>query len=125
MFSECIAGLAILDPTCGTGAFLLAALRLLQPLQEAGLARLSEKGILHPRRNTNGHEGEGRSCRLRTLYGVDLSDEAVEICKLRLLLAAIAPVTRIETLEPLPDLDRQIQVGNALVGFTGRALGSF
>ena len=37
---EAITSLTILDPTCGSGAFLFAALNILQPLYEACLNRM-------------------------------------------------------------------------------------
>ncbi len=61
--------LTILDPTCGCGDFLLAALDLLEPLYIA----CGESAAL--------------SCVLRdNLHGVDLMPEAVEVSRLRLLL---------------------------------------
>ena len=51
------------------------------------------------------------------LYGVDIMEEAVEICKLRLFLKLAAQADRVEKLEPLPDIDFNIRAGNTLVGF--------
>src|SRR5262249_5894313 len=51
------------------------------------------------------------------LYGVDVMKEATEICKLRLLLKVIAQARTIDDLEPLPDMDFNVRVGNTLVGF--------
>src|SRR4051794_35325074 len=51
------------------------------------------------------------------LYGVDIMEEAVEICKLRLFLKLVAQVDRVNHLEPLPDIDFNIRPGNTLVGF--------
>ena len=39
-FYECIEATTVLDPTCGAGAFLFAALRILYPLYEACLIRM-------------------------------------------------------------------------------------
>jgi hypothetical protein len=50
-------------------------------------------------------------------YGVDIMEEAVEICKLRLFLKLVAQVDRVKDLEPLPDIDLNIRPGNTLVGF--------
>ena len=54
---------------------------------------------------------------INNLYGVDIMDEAVEICKLRLFLKLIAQVETFEQIEPLPDIDFNIRAGNTLVGF--------
>ena len=45
-------------------------------------------------------------------------EEAVEICKLRLFLKLVAQIERVQDIEPLPDIDFNIRVGNTLVGFS-------
>ena len=66
-----------------------------------------------------------KSIVLNNLYGVDIMEEAVEICKLRLFLKLVSPTgKRYEQIEPLPDIDFNVRAGNTLVGFTsleGRA----
>ena len=52
------------------------------------------------------------------LYGVDIMEEAVEICKLRLFLKLVAQLESYEQIEPLPDVDFNVRAGNTLVGFT-------
>jgi hypothetical protein len=59
---------------------------------------------------------------LNNLYAVDIMEEAVEICKLRLFLklaAQVEPDTTRDNLgiEPLPDIDFNIRAGNTLVGY--------
>ena len=44
-------------------------------------------------------------------------DEAIEICKLRLFLKMVAQLDDVKRIEPLPDIDFNIQAGNTLVGF--------
>src|SRR5690606_32006378 len=68
-----------------------------------------------------------KSIVINNLYGVDIMEEAVEICKLRLFLKLVAQVEETGKLEPLPDIDFNIRAGNSLVGFAslddvGRAL---
>lgn len=58
-----------------------------------------------------------KSIIIHNLYGVDIMEEAVEICKLRLFLTLAARVEPGEKIEPLPDIDFNIRTGNALVGF--------
>src|SRR5207245_2586270 len=60
-----------------------------------------------------------KSIIVNNLYGVDIMKEATEICKLRLLLKVIAQARTAEDLEPLPDMDFNVRVGNTLVGFAG------
>ena len=51
------------------------------------------------------------------LYSVDIMEEAVEICKLRLFLKLVAQLESYDQIEPLPDIDFNIRAGNTLVGF--------
>ena len=44
-------------------------------------------------------------------------EEAIEICKLRLFLKMVAQIADVQQIEPLPDIDFNIQSGNTLVGF--------
>ncbi|MCK9314210.1 MAG: Eco57I restriction-modification methylase domain-containing protein [Methanocorpusculum sp.] len=131
-------GLSILDPTCGSGAFLFAALNILQPLYEACLQQMEhfldekEQSAARPRadkyadfediiKEVNQHRNRRyfilKSIIINNLYGVDIMDEAVEICKLRLFLKLVAQVEAGEIIEPLPDIDFNIRAGNTLVGF--------
>ena len=142
-FWQAIEKVTILDPTCGSGAFLFAALNILEPLYEACLERmeafvedLARSGERHrPEKFSDfrrvlervaGHPNRRyfifKSIILNNLFGVDIMEEAVEICKLRLFLklaAQVEPDTSHENLgiEPLPDIDFNIRAGNTLVGY--------
>lgn len=128
----------VLDPTCGSGAFLFAALGVLEPLYTACLDRMQvfveEQGFLHPGKPNKKFEDFRKilaevdrhpsrdyfilkSIIVRNLYGVDIMEEAVEICKLRLFLKLVSQVERVDQLEPLPDIDFNVRAGNTLVGF--------
>jgi len=138
-FWQSIRGVTILDPTCGSGAFLFAALEILFPLYEACLTRmqgfvedLDLSGKKHsPKKFSDFREVLAdidrhpsrdyfilKSIIVHNLYGVDIMPEAVEICKLRLFLKLVAQVQSVDQLEPLPDIDFNIRAGNTLVGFT-------
>src|SRR5436309_3672507 len=59
---------------------------------------------------------------LNNLFGVDIMEEATEICKLRLFLklaAQVKPDASKENfgIEPLPDIDFNIRAGNTLIGY--------
>lgn len=122
-----LSGLRVIDPTCGSGAFLFAALKILEVLYEAileaadrhgkttrdpDLLRLLEEADRHPSR----HYFCLKHAAINNLYGVDLMNEAVEIARLRLFLKLVAAVNDRASLEPLPDLDFNIKSGNVLVG---------
>ncbi len=128
----------ILDPTCGSGAFLFAALNLLEPLYEVCITKMEEfnekdsnvfKEQLAEIKNkyrSNIQYFIYKSIILRNLYGVDIMAEAVEIAKLRLFLKMVAVVDvdkRAENLglDPLPDIDFNIRCGNTLVGYANKA----
>ncbi len=159
-FWNAITKVTILDPTCGSGAFLFAALNILEPLYEACLERMQafvdeahgESGRSRPtgsrkhmaRSGTLALQGQTSRSRypdfrkilariaqhpnrryfilksiiINNLYGVDIMDEAVEICKLRLFLKMVAQIDDGKQIEPLPDIDFNVQAGNTLVGYT-------
>lgn len=142
-FWQTISGITILDPTGGSGAFLFAALNILDPLYEACLDRmedfLAEWGEGGARTCPNYHRKFTevlarvathpnrryfvlKSVVLNNLYAVDIMEEAVEICKLRLFLKLAAQVAPDETkdnwgIEPLPDIDFNVRAGNTLIGY--------
>ena len=135
---QAISTVTVLDPTCGSGAFLFAALNILEPLYEACLDRMQAFVDDLERSGERHHPGRFADFRrilaevdkhpnrryfilksiiVNNLYGVDIMEEAVEICKLRLFLKLVAQVDRVKDLEPLPDIDFNIRPGNTLVGF--------
>ena len=104
-YFECLKQVSILDPTCGSGAFLFAALNLLEPLYEICLERMEEFLAQKKRHPQWATDFEAELARLRqhpsrryfiyksiivnNLFGVDILEEAVEIAKLRLFLKLI------------------------------------
>lgn len=124
---QVLTGLKIIDPTCGSGAFLFAALKILQVLYSATLdaaqvqARTSTSPELHRILDEVGaHPNRDyfvlKHATLSNLYGVDLMHEAVEVARLRLFLKLVSSIENRSDLEPLPDLDFNIKAGNILVG---------
>jgi len=135
--------ITVLDPTGGSGAFIFAALNILEPLYEACLDRmeafLAEWGENGKKTHPNYHKKFTevlarvdahpnrryfvlKSIILNNLYAVDIMEEAVEICKLRLFLKLAAQVDAHPDkdnlgIEPLPDIDFNIRAGNTLVGY--------
>jgi len=136
-FYKALKSVTILDPTCGSGAFLFAAMNILEPLYETCIERMEQFTAEAPRKykffhevlaevNSREHPNLGyyiyKTIILNNLYGVDIMHEAVEIAKLRLFLKMVGAVDiNIRKpnygLEPLPDVDFNIRAGNTLVGF--------
>ena len=137
-FWKAITQVTILDPTCGSGAFLFAALNILEPLYEACLDRmqvfLDEVELISESRTSRRYSDFRdildriaqhpnreyfvlKSIIINNLYGVDIMEEAIEICKLRLFLKMVAQIDDVKQIEPLPDIDFNIQAGNTLVGY--------
>jgi hypothetical protein len=124
--------LSVLDPTVGSGAFLFAALNILYPIYDACLNRMAvlradnqlatyAGAVDAVLRDINTHKSQTytvlKRIMINNLYGVDIMEEAVEICKLRLFLKLTAQITDLQHLEPLPDIDFNIRAGNTLVGY--------
>lgn len=133
-FYKALQQITILDPTCGSGAFLFAAMNILEPLYEICIERMREfneqnPNWFKPELDEIAHKYRSniqyfifKSIILRNLYGVDIMVEATEIAKLRLFLKMMAVVEvdfRADNmgLDPLPDIDFNIRCGNTLVGY--------
>jgi len=117
--------LTVCDPTVGSGAFLFAALDVLEPLYSEVLARAEEleaRGqpvpsfLAEARTHPSSRYWLLKTICLHNLFGVDLMRDAPEIAKLRLFLKLAAQIEDVAHLEPLPDLDFNIKCGNLLVG---------
>jgi hypothetical protein len=124
--------LSVLDPTVGSGAFLFAALNMLYPIYDACLNRMAvlraddqlatyAGAVDAVLRDIQTHKSQTytvlKRIMINNLYGVDIMEEAVEICKLRLFLKLTAQISDLQQLEPLPDIDFNIRAGNTLVGY--------
>lgn len=133
-FYKALQGVTILDPTCGSGAFLFASLNILEPLYEICINRMQEFNAENPllfkeqlqeidqKYRSNIQYFIYKSIILRNLYGVDIMHEATEIARLRLFLKMVAVVDvnrRADNLglDPLPDIDFNIRCGNTLIGY--------
>lgn len=124
LVNDVLPSLTILDPAVGSGAFLVAGLKVLINIYYAivGRAELGASKELDNWLKTirKDHPSVGYYIKRKivsdNLYGVDIMEEACEIAKLRLFLAMVASVRRVEELEPLPNIDFNILPGNSLVG---------
>jgi len=102
---EALRGIKVLDPACGSGAFLVHTLERIAAL-----------------RKENGESGSNAEIRRRVLtssiFGVDLNPMAVWLCELRLWLSIVIESDETDPMRiaPLPNLDRHIRVGDSLAG---------
>jgi len=97
----------IVDPACGSGAFLIQALtRLVAEYRWVA----AEQERIEGHRQLFDQDEIIRSLLSHNIYGVDINPESVEITKLALWLHTAAPN------KPLCALDRNIRCGNSLVG---------
>ena len=124
-----LSGIKVIDPTCGSGAFLFAALNQLESLYSVLLdvAEIHARSSKNPQiktlledvsRHPNRKYFVLKHAAQKNLYGVDLMREAAEIARLRLFLKLISAIETYQDIEPLPDLEFNIKSGNLLVGIT-------
>ena len=98
--------LRIVDPACGSGAFLIAAFDYLHARQKRVRERLSE---LDPGLLVHLQENADVEIITNNLFGVDVNAESVEITKLALWLKTAKRNRKLESLED------NIQCGNSLI----------
>ncbi|MDE2858380.1 MAG: ATP-binding protein, partial [Chloroflexota bacterium] len=121
---QILPALSILDPACGSGAFLVAAMKNLLDVYGAVFGKIEvlndhylSSELAKIRRN---HPSLNYYIRKKiitdNLYGVDIMDEATEIARLRLFLALVGAAQKLDDLEPLPNIDFNIMAGNSLIG---------
>jgi Eco57I restriction-modification methylase/TaqI-like C-terminal specificity domain len=107
-YEKALSSLKIVDPACGSGAFLIQSLEFL-------LEEHKRIGDDYNRFNPDQArfldiEGLTRDILSNNIYGVDINSESVEIARLALWLHTAIPN------RPLSNLDKNIQCGNSLVG---------
>lgn len=121
---EVLPNLSLLDPACGSGAFLVAAMKTLINIYSAVTGRIEFLNNPTLERWLDEARAEGptlnytikKAIIVNNLFGVDIMEEATEIAKLRLFLALVSSVQRVDQLEPLPNIDFNILAGNSLIG---------
>lgn len=98
-------GIRVLDPACGSGAFLV---HLLERIAQMRIA-CGEPGSVAAVR---------RRVLMSSIFGVDLNPMAVWLCEMRLWLSIVIESDETDPMRvaPLPNLDRHIRVGDSLAG---------
>jgi len=124
LLNKILPDLSLLDPACGSGAFLVAAMKTLINLYSAIIGKIEFLGDRKLtewlRKVKSEHKSIAYFIKKRiitdNLFGVDIMEEATEIAKLRLFLALVAAAQHVDDLEPLPNVDFNILAGNSLIG---------
>jgi hypothetical protein len=100
-----IAQMRVLDPACGSGAFLVYTLEALAAIA----ATAGDQRTVSDRR---------RAVLTRSIFGVDINPTAVWLCELRLWLSVVIETAESDPshISPLPNLDHNVRVGDALAG---------
>lgn len=110
---ESLSTIRILDPACGSGHFLTAALSQILRIKESLLRTIGE--------NVDRYELK-RDIVSQNLFGVDIDENAVEIARLRLWLSIIEEVEDSDHVDTLPNIDFNILSGNSLIGWLNEKL---
>ena len=108
--SDRILDLHVADIACGSGAFLVAAARFLA--RELVEAWTREGALQQGTRPADLERQALRQVVARCLYGVDINEMAVEMCKLSLWLVSL------DKDKPFSFVDDKVFVGNSLLGLT-------
>ena len=124
LLDDALPNLSLLDPACGSGAFLVAAMKSLINVYAAIIGKIEFLGDYYLTNKLKLIQRDHKSIayfikkRIITdnLFGVDIMEEATEIAKLRLFLALVAAARSVDDLEPLPNVDFNILAGNSLIG---------
>ena len=102
-WQETLVSIRLVDPACGSGAFLIEAFDQMHTALQQSNDRLVE---------LRGHQtlfDMDRQILQNNLYGVDLNEEAIEICRLSLWIKTASRG------KMLTSLDHNIRVGNSVV----------
>lgn len=106
IWNKILLNLTVCDNACGSGAFLLAVANVLFDLNK----KINDKLGL---KNT---DVALKKLVIKNLYGVDTNPRAKEIAMLRLWLWLVESY-KPEHIEPLPNIEYNLRVGNSLIGY--------
>ena len=103
----------VLDPACGSGAFLIKASEILFHLKVRILNKFGKKTKYYDVKLDTITEN---------IYGVDILEGAIEIAKLRLWLWLVSDYVEGVEIQSLPNIEYNLKVGNSLIGWVDEKL---
>jgi len=111
---EILSEIKILDPACGSGAFLIKASEIIYFLKRRLLHELKQKQNFYDLK---------LDLITENIYGVDILSGAIEISKLRLWLWLISDFEESKNeIKALPNIEYNLKVGNSLIGWLDEKL---
>ncbi len=124
LLNDVLPKISLLDPACGSGAFLVSAMNVLTKIYGAITGKIEYLNDVNLTDWLRGAKSKHDSLNYfikkkiitENLFGVDIMEEGTEIAKLRLFLALVSSVQNVDQLEPLPNIDFNILPGNSLIG---------
>lgn len=110
---EAIDTIRVLDPACGSGHFLTAMLSRILRVKESLMRSVDEEVDRYHLK---------REIISKSIYGIDIDANGVEIARLRLWLSLMEEVEDPSHIETLPNIDFNIMAGNTLIGWLSEDL---
>ena len=110
--NKIVENLRTIDPCCGSGAFLLTVVQELFEITRELRKKMGKE---------RWHNGDKRRAYEKILknniYGLDINEEAIILCHLRLwlpIIDLIDPTVNLTDIKPLPNLALNVRCGNAV-----------
>lgn len=118
---QAIADLTVVDPSSGSGSFLIVAYQYLLDWYATYWGQRPRLAAKHLEVGSDGQTrvrtNDRKQILLRHIYGVDIDPQAVEVTKLSLLLKVVEgqAQSELDVGHLLPNLDNNIKCGNSLI----------